>query len=228
MFAGQVVAELERRLAKGAVRPGERLPSERELASELRVNLPGLRKAIHLLKAMGVVETRSGCGTFVTKSPPCLEQEALSLLAPLLSFSERESWVARRLLEVSLVGLAAKNASEDDLAILAEEVTEMYASLDDRTEYLRHDIRFHQALGIAAKNPVLATLTEMVSAMLYDARKETIARIQNLRQSVEMHRKIYRAVRIGSEDKAKAAMAEHLICAERDIGTQDPSLYRKT
>ena len=56
MFAERVVAELERRLTKGAVQPGERLPSEQELAIELSVSLPGVRKAIHLLKAMGVVE----------------------------------------------------------------------------------------------------------------------------------------------------------------------------
>src|SRR5690349_3641459 len=106
VFVEQVVVEVERRLANGSLKPGERLPNERQMASALRVNLLGMRKAIHLLKAMGVVETKSGCGTFVTKSPPSLEPEALTLLAPLQSFSQRESWVARRLLEVSLVGLA--------------------------------------------------------------------------------------------------------------------------
>ena len=128
--------------------------------------------------------------------------------------------VARRLLEVSLAGLAAKNASEDDLAIIAEEVTEMYASLDDRPEYLRHDIRFHHALGVAAKCPFLVTLNDMVCAMLYDARRATVTRVQNLRQSVEMHRRIYNAIRSRSEVEAKDAMSEHLICAEHEIGKQ--------
>jgi len=160
------------------------------MASALRVNLLGMRKAIHLLRAMGVVETKSGCGTFVTTSPPTLELEALTLLAPLQSFSPRESWVARRLLEVSLVGLAARNASGDDFARLVEEV--------------------------------------MVSATLYDVRRETIGRLQDLRQSVEMHRNIYSAVRLRSEENTKAAMSEHLICAEQDIVSQDPAFDRET
>src|SRR5262249_31794085 len=156
------------RLSNGTMKPGERLPREREreFADQLGGNVAGVRKGYHFLRAIGVVETTSGSETFVTKTHPNLVLEALIFLAPLQSFNHRESWVALRLLEVTVVGLAAQNASDDDLALIAEEVTEMYASLDDRPQYLRHDIRFHQALGAAAKNPLLATLTDMVSAML--------------------------------------------------------------
>jgi GntR family transcriptional repressor for pyruvate dehydrogenase complex len=221
MSAERVVEALERQLSIGIVKPGQRVPSERDLAGELGVNRADVRKGIRFLRAIGVVETRSGSGTFVTSQPPNLELEALTLFAPLQSFNQRESWAARRLLEVGLVGLAAKNASGDDFAMIAEEVTEMYASLDDRSAYLRHDIRFHHALGIAAKNPVLSTLSDMVSAMLYDVRRETAVRTQDLRQSVEMHRKIYNAVRSRREEEAKAAMSEHLIRAEHDVSKQE-------
>ena len=221
VFAERVVEEVERLLSNGAVKPGERLPSREHLAGELGVNLDGVRKGFRFLRAVGVLETRSGPGIFVARQPPALELEALALFAPLQSFDQKRSWVARRLLEVSLAGLAAKNASEDDLAMIAEEVTEMYASLDDRPEYLRHDIRFHHALGVAAKDPFLATLSDMVCAMLYDVRRETVTRVQNLRQSVEMHRRIYNAIRSRSEGEAKAAMSEHLICAEHEIGKQE-------
>jgi GntR family transcriptional repressor for pyruvate dehydrogenase complex len=223
MFTEHVVAELEQRLSRGVVKPGERLPNERQLAADLGVNILAVRKGLHILKAMGVVESRSGAGTYVTNSPPTLELEALTLLAPLQTFSQKESLVARRLLEVSLAGLAAKNASEDDVAAIAEEVTEMYASLEDPVEYLRHDIRFHHALGVAAKNPVLATLTDMVAAVLYDVRRKTVAHVPDLRQSVEMHRRIYTAVRYGNAEAARVAMSEHLMSAEHDISKQDPT-----
>jgi DNA-binding FadR family transcriptional regulator len=68
----------------------------------------------------------------------------------------------------------------------------------------------------------------MVSATLYFVRRKTIGRLQDLRQSVEMHRKIYSAVRLRSEENEKAAMSEHLICAEQDIVSQDPAFERET
>jgi len=178
VFAERVVEEVERLLSNGAVKPGERLPSKQRLAGELGVNLDGVRKGFRFLRAMGVLETRSGPGIFIARQPPALELEALALFAPLQSFDQKRSWVARRLLEVSLA-------------------------------------------GVAAKDPFLATLSDMVCAMLYDVRRETVARVQNLRQSVEMHRRIYNAIRSRSEGEAKAAMSEHLICAEHEIGKQE-------
>jgi GntR family transcriptional regulator, transcriptional repressor for pyruvate dehydrogenase complex len=219
--AERVVAAVRHMLADGLVKPGERLPAEHELVRELDVTRTGVRTGLHLLKAMGVVEMRSGLGSYIAPSPPNLELEPLSLLAALQSFTSAETLVARRLLEVGLAGLAAKNATENDLASLAEEVTDMYASLDNRSQYLLHDIRFHRALATAAGNPVLATLTDMVSAVLYDVRRYTVDHIRDLRPSVEMHRKIYGAVRAGDADEARAAMSEHLLRTEQEICNQN-------
>jgi GntR family transcriptional regulator, transcriptional repressor for pyruvate dehydrogenase complex len=217
----RVVARVREMINEGDVKPGERLPPERELARQFGINRSGLRAGFHLLKAMGVIEARIGSGTYVSLAPPVLEREPLSLLAPLQAFSAQETFLARRLLEVGLAGLAARNATEDDLASLAEEVTEMYVSIDNRPEYLVHDIRFHRALAMAARNSVLATLMDMVSAVLYEARRETVQRARDLRPSVEMHRKIYRAVRSHNVDEARAAMCEHLILTEHDICLQN-------
>jgi len=216
-LAEQVVAEIRLWLKNGRVKPGDRLPSERDLAEQLGISRTGIDTGLHLLAAMGVVEIRPGSGTYISAAPPELEFEPLPLLIPLQGFTAEEILVARRLLEVGLAGQAARNATEDDLASMAEEVTEMYASLDNRLEFLAHDIRFHRAIARAAGNAVLTTLTDMVSAVLYDVRREAIGRIGDLRPSVEMHRKIYGAVRSGNEGDAKAAMAEHLFLSEQDI-----------
>ena len=228
VLAEQVVEQIRGMLDLGKVKPGERLPSERELARAFGVSRVGVRAGLHLLKAMGVVEVR-GFGTYVSSSPPKLEREPLGLLASLQVFRCEEILIARRLLEVGLAGLAAQNATEDDLALMAEEVTEMYASLEDRSEYLLHDIRFHRALAFASRNPTLATLTDMVSAVLYDLRRASVDGVTDLRPSVEMHRKIYGAVRSGDIEGAKTAMSEHLSGAEHDIRTtNDASLTKRT
>jgi GntR family transcriptional repressor for pyruvate dehydrogenase complex len=104
---------------------------------------------------------------------------------------------------------------------MAEEVTETYAALDNPQEYLVHDFGFHRAVAAASGNPILATFMEMVADILYQRRCKTIDRSRDLRESVEMHRKIYRAIRAGNADEARAAMSEHLILAERSLAMEE-------
>jgi GntR family transcriptional repressor for pyruvate dehydrogenase complex len=135
---------------------------------------------------------------------------------------------ARSHLEVGLAGLAAEHANDDHLATMAEEVTEMYATLDDPQEYLIHDIRFHRAIAAGSNNPILATLMDMVSAVMYEGRRETVRRATDLRESVAMHRKIYRLIRARKADEARAAMREHLMLAQRAFASEEVSEPGKT
>jgi GntR family transcriptional repressor for pyruvate dehydrogenase complex len=128
---------------------------------------------------------------------------------------------ARKLLEVGLAGLAAQNAQPEHLATLAEEVTEMYATLDDPQQYLIHDIRFHRAVAAASGNQILAALMNMVSAAMYVCRRATVERATDLKESVEFHRAIYRLIRAGKSDEARAAMSEHLELAQRAFASEE-------
>ena len=84
------------------------------------------------------------------------------------------------------------------------------ASLEDPGAFLRHDVRFHQALAEGCGNRVLAALMEMVAAQFYEQRKDTVEHARNLRDSAEMHRRIFRAIRAHDVEGARLAMAEHL------------------
>jgi GntR family transcriptional repressor for pyruvate dehydrogenase complex len=92
----------------------------------------------------------------------------------------------------------------------SEEVAEMYASLTDPQEYLIHDIRFHRTIARAAGNPILGALMETITANLYDARRLTVQNSQDLKESAEMHREIYRAIRSHNPPQAKHTMEQHL------------------
>jgi GntR family transcriptional regulator, transcriptional repressor for pyruvate dehydrogenase complex len=221
LIRGAVVAQVWRLIREEGFRPGDRLPPERELAQRLHTSRSNLRAAIQSLSALGALESRRRSGTYIAEHPPSLESEPLSLVAALHGFTAAEIFLARRLLEVGLAGLAAENATADDLAAIAEEVTEMYSSLDKPQEYLVHDIRFHRAVAAASGNSVLATLMDMVSAALHEALQLTVDRTGNLKEAVEMHRKIYCAVRDHDVAEARAVMAEHLSLAERAFLSQD-------
>jgi GntR family transcriptional repressor for pyruvate dehydrogenase complex len=205
-----VVEHVRRLIESGGLRPGDRLPGERDLALELGLSRPSVRSGLEALESMGVVVSRRGAGTFIADGPPDLGTEPLSLLASLHHFTPGEMFEARLQLEVGIAGLAARNAGPEHLAAMAEETTEMFASLEDPSAFLRHDVRFHRAVAAGCGNRVLAALMEMVAAQFYELRKETVEHARDLRDSAEMHRRIFRAIRARDADGARLAMAEHL------------------
>jgi GntR family transcriptional repressor for pyruvate dehydrogenase complex len=223
LMTEQVVIQVRDMIREGKLKPGDRLPSEREFAKQLGISRASLRAGIRFLAAMGVLTSRHGSGTYIADGPPVLDSEPLRMLAALHGFTPEELFEARRLLEVGLAGLAAEHAKEDQLAIMAEEVAEMYATLDDPQEYLIHDIRFHRAVAAASGNPILAALMDMVSAVMYEGRRETVSRAKDLKESVAMHRQIYRLVRAGKADEARAAMSGHLALAQRAFASEEGS-----
>ena len=82
---------------------------------------------------------------------------------------------ARRVLEVGVAGLAAERATGDQIAAMAEEVTGMFASVEDPQTFLMHDVRFHRAVAMASGNPILASLVEMVSSLYFEQRRRHAA-----------------------------------------------------
>jgi GntR family transcriptional repressor for pyruvate dehydrogenase complex len=206
----RVVEHVRRLIERGERGPGDRLPGERDLALELHVSRPSVRSGLEALEAMGVVVSRRGAGTFIADGPPDLGREPLSLLASLHGFTPNEMFEARLVLEVGVAGLAAEHTSGEHLAVIAEEVTEMFAALLDPRAFLVHDVRFHRAVAAGCGNRVLAALVEMVAAQFYELRRQTVERATDLRASAEMHRRIYRAIRARDPQAARAAMSEHL------------------
>jgi GntR family transcriptional repressor for pyruvate dehydrogenase complex len=205
------VAEHVRRLIEtGVLHPGDRLPGERDLARALGVSRPTVRSGLKALEAMGVLLARRGSGTFIADGPPDLGQEPLGLLAALHRFTPDEMFEARLVLEVGVAGLAAEHASAEHLATMAEELTDQFAAVGDPHAFLGHDIRFHQALAAGCGNRVLAALVEMVAAQIYELRRQTVRRARDLRESAEMHRRVFRAVRGRNPEAAREAMVEHL------------------
>jgi len=208
--ADQVVRHVALLIERGELRPGDRLAPERELALELGVSRPTVRAGLHALAAMGVTESRQGAGTFITGGPPRLGAGPLSFLAALHGFTRDQIFEARKLLETGAAGLAAERGLTDRLAPMAEEVTGMFAAMTEPQTFLLHDVRFHRAVAGASGNPVLLALVEMISSLVYEQRRLTVERAHDLKESAEMHRRIYQAIRDRDPDRARAEMSRHL------------------
>lgn len=212
-----VVARLREMIHRGELRPGDRLPPERDLAKLLGVSRPTLRAGIRSLSALGVLQSKQGAGTFVVgiDGSPSLDSSPLRLMASLHGLTSTEMFEARRSLEMAIAGLAAEHATGEQLASMSEEIAEMFASLDEPEKFLIHDMRFHQMVALASGNRILTALMNMVATILFDFRSKTIRRAKDLKESAEMHRKIYRAIRERASDAAREAMREHLLLAQR-------------
>lgn len=210
----RVVGHLREMIQKGELQPGAKLPAERELSLKLKVSRASLRAGIGFLSAMGVLQSRHGSGTFIAEGPPAFDAGMLQVMGSLHGYHPTQMFEARLVIEQALTGFAAERASERELTMLAEEIAEMYASLKDPQEYLIHDVRFHRTLAAAAANPILTALMETVTAALYDRRRQTVEFAQDLKESADMHREIYRAVRSRDVEQAKNAMALHLLRAQ--------------
>ncbi len=215
-----VVSHVRALIEGGDLGPGDRLPAERELALRVGVSRPSVRAGLRALAAMGVVQSRHGAGTFIRGGPPMLGSEPLSFLAALHGFTRDEMFEARRVLEVGVAGLAAERATGDQLASISEEITGMYASMDDPQAFLVHDIRFHRAVAVAAGNPILASLVEMVSGLFYEHRRRTVQQGADLKEAADLHRAIYQALRNHDADRARQAMDAHLSLARARQATE--------
>lgn len=210
----QVVNHIRSMIEDGTLKPGEKIPPEREFARSLKISRASLRTGIGYMAAMGIMKVRHGVGTFVADGPPEIGRSSLGLLGALHGFKSWQMFEARLLLESQLAALAAQRGKEEHFTMLAEEVAEMYATIDDPEEYLIHDVRFHRTIAEASGNPILASLMETITSALYDGRRKTARLSRNLRDSAEVHREIYRAIRRRDSSEARKLMERHIETAK--------------
>lgn len=212
-----VVQQLREMIHRGELKFGDRLPPERDLAKQLGVSRPTLRAGLRSLAAIGVLESRQGAGTFVVEADasPALDSNPLQMMASLHGFSSDEMFEARISLEMEIAALAAQRATGEQLAAMSEEVAEMFAALDKPAEYLVHDMRFHQTIAAASGNRILTALMNMVAKILFETRKKTVHRALDLKESADMHREIYRAIRDRKPEAARSTMRDHLLHTKR-------------
>jgi GntR family transcriptional regulator, transcriptional repressor for pyruvate dehydrogenase complex len=207
--AAQVVEHVRQEIEAGRLRPGHRLPPERELARKMGVSRPSLRSGLRTLQAMGIVTSRRGAGTFIVEGPPHLGKAPLEFLAALHGFTLDQMYEARRLLEVGAAGLAAQRAAGEQLATMADEITGMFASLDEPKTFLRHDLGFHRAVAAGSANPIVAAIIGTLTEIIWETGRINTEGF-SLRDSAETHRRIYDAIRARSPERARREMTEHL------------------
>jgi len=223
----QVVNHIRSLIESGTLQPGDKIPPEREFARSLKISRASLRTGIGYMAAMGVMKIRHGVGTFVADGPPQFGTASLSLIGALHGFQSWQMFEARIILESHLAALAAERGKQEQFSALAEEVADMFASMSSPAEYLIHDLMFHRIVSQASGNPILAAIIETITSALYDTRRKTVERSTDMRESAEMHREIYRAIRARNPKEAHNLMEQHLRMAQIAQGMERPTGHKR-
>jgi GntR family transcriptional repressor for pyruvate dehydrogenase complex len=211
-----IAHELEMRLLEGSLKPGDRLPAERELAAELGVSRPSLREAIQKLVSRNLLVSRHGGGTYVTDrldarfSDPWqqLIDQHPSLQGDVLEF--------RYLLEASAAELAAQRATDADL----QRLQQAFALLDaayresDRSAQVSADVAFHLTIAEAAHNALFGHLTASLLRLLHDHVRRNISDMsvgpEIGRCLMEQHSAIHKAIVDRQPELARLAAQAHI------------------
>jgi DNA-binding FadR family transcriptional regulator len=192
----------------GRLAPGERLPSERDLARRLEVGRASVREAIAALQLAGMIETRPGSGSFVAADAANLERETHDA-------SPSDLLEARALLEPAVSRLAALRGQPDAEAERLLAAMETAAEEDDRAAWNDCDRRFHQRIAALTGNPVLLALAAHVAATMDEPlwqrlRDDSIAVPGRATIHLAEHRMIYEAIAEGDAEAAELYAAQHI------------------
>ena len=204
-----VAAQLGELIRRGRLEPGDRLPTERQLAAQLRVSRASVREALRGLELRGLVVSRQGSGTFISGMAP---EELISSFAGLTEEGKSlpDIFEVRFLLEPPIAALAARRVTPQDLERLEAALREQEDRIRREGSGAEADVAFHSALAEATHNQALMRLGSALIEVLAPSRDE---RLQNRRRSelsLRSHREVLEALKAGDPDAARAAMEAHI------------------
>jgi GntR family transcriptional repressor for pyruvate dehydrogenase complex len=208
----EIANQIRAQILGGRLRPGDRLPNERDLSATLGVSRPVLRQALAALETLGLIESRVGSGTFVSERSWTVGQ-----LATLLTTQRglvTEPLEVRRIIEPPIARLAAERATPAEIAEAASWIDAQAARVAAGESMVAEDTAFHDTLARAGGNELLVRLVEALHEMLRPSRERSLETPAGSRESLEWHRRILAAVVERDGQRAEAEMRAHLNSVE--------------
>lgn len=218
----EIVDQIKELISRGELKPGQRIPSERELASFLGVSRPSVREAIMVLEAMGFLESRQGGGTYVRSLAD------VTMADPLANMVERRDprmlhalTEVRMGLETWSAYLAAKRADDSEI----EKLRELYQIMVDQAANggwnAKVDAEFHLTITAATHNTlqvhVLDTIQSLFQTTIMAALSEFYSKEGHIEQLLNHHREIMEAIAARNPERARDVMMEHLTLVEEKL-----------
>ena len=222
-----VVRQVEQLILRGILRPGERLPSERELAEKLAVSRPSLREALSELQDAGLLTSRAGAGIFVAEVLGSAFSPALMRLFGTHDEAVYDYLAFRKDLEGLAAERAARVGSNTDLKVINAIYVKMEAAQSKRSsdEEARLDAQFHMSICEAGHNVVMLhmmrSMYELLQTGVFYNRQATFRQRSGRSELLGQHRAINEALQARDPEAATAAVHNHLDFVASVLKTQD-------
>lgn len=232
-IADTIVEQMERLILDGVLKPGEKLPVERELSEQFNVSRASLREAIAILEARGLISSRRGEGTFVR------DVMAPSLTEPLQELMQRHRGTVydiielRHGLEAVAAYYAAQRGTDDDRHIIGECFARLVAAAEsgDEQEEGEADLGFHMAIAESAHNFALAhamrSLFELLRQELGSGLGRLRAHPEKREALMAQHARIHEAIKARDPEGARRAAHEHMAYIEAALRELEASSERE-
>jgi GntR family transcriptional repressor for pyruvate dehydrogenase complex len=206
----EIADQIQQLILRGALKPGDRLPPERELAAKLGVGRSSLRDAVRTLEVMGILEPKQGHGTVVRE--PSAEALVVPLTRALMRKRElvAELLDVRRMIEPALAARAAVNATPEEIAHLEDVLRRQEAKIRRGEPAIEEDSEFHYAIARAARNGVVLKVLDVLMDLLRESRAKSLQVPGRLSKSYAGHKRVLQAIKRRDGAAAEAAVQKHL------------------
>ena len=196
---------------RSELKPGDKLPPERELAEKLSISRGSLREAFRVLESRGFIKSKPGGGRYIREIRKNGYSNTENIILSLEKSSILELLEAREIFEVKIVELAAQRATLEDIEIIEEALNKMNQEdgLKDDTK-TESDTEFHLAIARASHNFVFTNIIQLYLDLLKETRGKTWKIPGRREEQLEEHQKIFQAIKEHDSKKAGEAMLKHL------------------
>jgi len=222
----QLVEHLARSIVSGRIRPSERVPSEAELVSRFGISKVGVREAIGVLAALGLVQVQQGKRTLVR------DEQDWHILSKVVQQALREElgsahvlgqlFEVRLILEPAVAALAAERVTGDgakELEGLVADLQRIASGTQDTREFLQKDLSFHDGVVRLVQNPSMRAMVADLYRHMLDNWDDSRVTATDLADLVDEHAAIADAIARKDPEAARAAMDRHIVRArEVEIG----------
>ena len=213
----QVAQRLKEAILSGKIVQGSKLPSERELAAQLKVSRPVLREAIVMLSSYGLIYSKQGEGTFVVDK---FSENILSFMGfdnNLNRGNYQYFFACRKLFEIGMVEEIIKNVTNQKTNQLTKVNQTFSKEFSNLGKYIEAEIEFHRTFVGLTQNPLVLELYSIVLKFIYTSASYLLASKDIRNETLVAHRKIIEALESKDEELCKAAVSEHLFISQSNL-----------
>ena len=212
-----IIEQIKDLILAGTLKPGEQLPSENSLASQMSVGRSTIREALKVLIHLGFIETKNKARIVSHQIGGYLDPQAI-----VERFKDHRNVIemieVRKIIEPDIAELAASRSEKDDIELIQKDVDAMQSATMSPKVFAKYDHHFHLHLAQGCKNQILIEIIQKIQEMLKETQGLILSQSKDIApRSMAFHLQIVDAVKASQPKQAKELMRKHILDIEAEM-----------